>query len=197
MEIRDWEEKYYRETNAEDRKALLDERNAEGEETQELALINRLFEARYVPEAKENANIDHMLRGMMNIKFAQPKKGLFSKGADKQLKEIYRDLGKEIADEYGETGRRVWYRELKNLGYTFLELCKDDRNYSSFLWGLGKMKDATLKNKLAADIYVTACEKPAELGAAEELSVFTAAITDAYYEMFPKDRESLEKLING
>lgn len=197
MEIRDWEEKYYRETNAEDRKALLDERNATGEESEELALINRLFEARYVPGPKDNPNIDHMLRGMMNLKFAQPQKGLFSKSQDKQLKEICSDLGKDIADGYGETGRRVWYRELKNLGCTFLKLCKEDRNYSSFLWGLGKMKDSTLCSKLAHDIYVTAYEKPAELGVSEQLSAFTAALTDAFYETFPKDREALEKLING
>ena len=140
MDMIEWEEEYYKTVSSKERRQLLDERLAQGEPSEELKLIEKLYEIRYTPEKREPEGIDHMLRAMLTLKLTTYKKGLFSRYPKKEVQAIYRDLGKETVDAYGEAGRRIWYRELNHLGKTFLAINLDDRGYTSFIWGLGDRK---------------------------------------------------------
>lgn len=196
MDIREWEGKYYSEFDKNDRKELLDERIATGESTQELELTKKLFDIRYTPQKKEPADVDHMLRAMMQLKFINSNNsGFFKRFPKKEVESVYRDLGKETAESYGEAGRRIWYRELNHLGKTFLSINQGDRGYTSYIWGMGQLKDSQIKVKLAKDIYLIAYEVPQELNITKELEVFTAAVTAAYNETFPKDTKILGNMI--
>lgn len=195
MDIREWEDKYYSKLVMKDRKTLLEERIATGETSQELELIRKLFDIRYKPEKGEPEKIDHMLRAMMQLKFIKTEKGFFQRYPKKQVQAVYKDLGKETAESFGDIGRRVWYRELNHLGKTFLSINLGDRGYTSMIWGLGQLKDETVKIKLAKDIYTIAYQAPKELGLTEELEVFIAAVTAAYYESFPEDTDILKSMI--
>ena len=198
MDIRDWEEKYYSKQDKKERKDLLDERVSTGEDSQELELIQKLFDIRYKPAKGEPEQIDHMLRAMMELKFLQDGgKGLFSRSPRKHLQSVYQDLGKDTAENYGETGRRIWYRECNHAGKTFLTINLGDRGYTSMFWGLGQLKDPVVKNKLAKDIYVITCKVPEELGITQELEVFSAAVQASYYESFPQDANILREMIQS
>lgn len=195
MEIREWEEKYYGKMEEKDRKKLLEERLATGENSAELELIQKLFDVRYKPEKGEREQIDHMLRAMMQLKFLKHEKGLFQRYPKKQVQAVYKDLGKETAESYGELGRRVWFRELNHLGRTFLSINLGDRGYTSMFWGIGQLKDSAVKVKLAKDICQIAYEAPVSLGITQELEVFTSALFAAYEETFPEDAEILRNVV--
>ena len=79
----------------------------------------------------------------------------------------------------------------------YLKLCKDDKSYSSILLGIGRMKDSSLVNKIAKDVYTLAYEIPQITNTVDVFRIFTKAATDTFYAVFPKERGVLEALIEG
>lgn len=191
MDAMYWEEKYYNELDADERKAMLDKRIEEEGMTEELEFMMKLLEFRFVPVGKEQSGIDHMLKGMAEIRFLKPNKNLNSKTFLKERAQVIADLGIELANEKGELSKQLWYKEMKNVGRSYIQLCVDDRGYSSYLWGLGKMGNDVLRGKLAADICNLGYIIPQKCGMTEDLGDYANALRDSYYEMFPKDKDLL------
>lgn len=195
MDRIEWEDKYYNTPDAKERGKLLEERLSSEGPSEELELIRKLYDHRYKPVKKEPERIDHMLRGMMTLKLLRNQRGLFGSYPKKEVNAALTDLGKGIVDPYKETGRRIWYQECKHLAKMFLNINLGDRAYTSLIWGFGELKDKTVRTKLARDIYYAAYYVPTELKITEELEVFTAAVTAAYEESFPEDKEILQSVI--
>lgn len=182
MNISEWEDQYFNEADRAKRKELLDQRIATGENSEELDLIKKMFDRRYTPQKKEPENIDHMLRGILYLKQAANRSGIFSKMSKKEIRSIFADLCIDIAGEYGEAGNRILYLEHKHLGKTYYSICCSDRGYTSFIWGLGQLSDASIKNKLYRDKKALCEEIPEAIGMTEELKIFSQAVSDAFYE---------------
>lgn len=195
MNPAEWEFQYYSKVKEKDRRQLLDERIETGEQTEELELIKKLYDQRYTPDKGEEAGVDHMIRGILYMKLLKDRSTVFSFYPKKEVKSIYKDFCLEIAKPYGETGRKVLYRELKHASKIFLHLCLEDRAYGSYVLGLIRLSNDALKYKLVTDVYYLVWELPERFGLTEELEVFITALTDAYNESFPDDRELLEKKI--
>ena len=89
------------------------------------------------------------------------------------------------------------YQELCNMTRLYLKLCKDDKTYSSIILGLGRMKDASLVQKMARDVFTLAYEIPRQTGLEEDFRLFTKAATDTFFEVYPDDKGLLEAMIEG
>ena len=182
MNIAEWEEQYYNEADRTKRKELLDKRMETGERSDELELIQKLYIHRYTPEKKEPETVDHMLRGVLFLKLTSSRNNAFFKISKKDIKAIFTDLGIEIAKEYGKTGERTLYLELKHVGKTYFTTCANDRGYNSYIWGIGQLSDNALKGKLSHDAKILTEDIPQAIGLTEELKIFTQAISDAFFE---------------
>ena len=194
-----WVEQYYLEVDKEQTKEILDEGIEEEGMTPENELRTKLWEVRYSRQAKETAEVDHYIRGWMSMYYLKhSSKGFFSKkNYNKEKDQILKDWGVDIAREYGEAGEKVLYQELCNMTRLYLKLCKDDKSYSSILLGIGRMKDSSLVNKIAKDVYTLAYEIPQITNTVDVFRIFTKAATDTFYAVFPKERGVLEALIEG
>ena len=198
MNLAEWEFQYYSKVKEKERRQLLDERIATGEQSEELELIKKLYDQRYTPEKGEEEGVDHMIRGILYLKLLKDRSTLFSFYPKKELKSIYHDFCLETAKPFGETGRKVLYRELKHTSKIFLTLCLEDRAYGSTVLGLIRLSNDALKYKLVTDVYNLTYEIPERFGITEELEVFITGLTDAYNESFPDDRGLLEqKILEG
>ena len=199
MEEKAWVAKYCLELNKNKRKEILDAVIEEEGMTPETEVRAKLWEARYARRPKETTDVDHYIRGWMTLYYMRTSsKGMFrKKSIQKDKAQIMDDWKVDIAKEYGEIGEQALYQELCNMTRLYLELCKNDKSYSSILLGLGRMKESSLVQKIARDIYTLAYVIPQQTESEEDFRLFTKAATDTFYDVYPKERAILESMIEG
>ena len=199
MEEGTWIEKYYREIDKKERKRILEQGIEEDGMTMENELRKKLWEIRYGRREKETVEVDHYIRGWMSMYYL--KRALRSmfrkKNLQKSKEEISSDWGMDAIQEYGEAGERVFYQELCNMTRLYLTLCAEDKTYSSVLLGIGRMKNASLIAKMAREVFTLAYEIPRQSEMEDTFRIFTKAATDTFYEMYPKEKEVLQGLIEA
>lgn len=191
-----WVAQYMRETDSLKRKRILDQAIEEEGMLPENELRSALYDARY--QVQDGRGIDCFIRGLMLLKFLEnASTGLFgSKRTEKEKQKIAEDWQLERAKAYGETGEEVLYQEFFNTAKLYIELCKDDSSYRSVLFGLGRMKDEKMIAKLANEFYKLGYAIPARFDMREELAPFTRALTDAFCELFDRNKDALLNLIS-
>ncbi|HIV24966.1 MAG TPA: hypothetical protein IAB71_04135 [Candidatus Scatomonas pullistercoris] len=199
MEEKVWVEKYYLETDRERRKEMLDQAIAEEGMTRENEIRLKFWERRYETREKDNVQIDRFIRGWMEMSYmnTSSRSAFGRKKLEREKEKVLDDWSMELARSYGEEGEEAFYQELCNMTRLYLQLCQEDKSYSSLILGIGTMKRESLINKIAMDVYTMAYAVPRFTGTEELFSTFTRAATDVFYETFPKNRELLEKRISG
>ena len=192
-----WEREYYKELKREKRKEILEAAIAEEGMSPENELRTKLLELRYGKKIDRSNSIDYFIRGWMTLRFLSTNSGtlFFKKKAKRELGNVRKDWQFDLAEEYGETGQKVLYQELCNMTRVYLDLCQKDRNYGSILFGIGKIKEESLVNKIAKDIYTIAYEIPQMAGLEEELKLFTDAATRTLTDMFPEITDDFYEMV--
>ena len=196
-----WEEQYFRETDRDVRRKILEDAAKEHGETAQIILCRKIWEARYLPVGKEPRHIDHFIRGYMNMYYiARSLKSVFHrKVADRDLDKIRADLMFSLLEEaeYAGSAEQTLYREYANMVRLYLELCLKDRSYGSAMFGVMRWKEEKLKKKIASDICGTAVRVPKAAGKEEEFSVFSRAARDTLYQMFPEDHTIFQEIFGA
>ncbi|MBQ9061230.1 MAG: hypothetical protein IJ121_00175 [Eubacterium sp.] len=192
-----WERDYYRELKREKRKAILDAAILEEGMSPENELRAKLLESRYGKKLEKGQSVDYFIRGWMTLQFlANARKSFgFKRKARKELASVKADWQFDLAAEYGETGQKVLYQEFCQLTRVYLDLCQRDRNYGAILFGVGRIKEETLQNKIGRDIYTISYEIPQEIGAVEELKLFTDAAARTLTDVFPEIADDFYELV--
>ena len=192
-----WIQQYMREPESGRRREILEQAIAEEGLTPDNELRQKLLNARY--QEKDGREIDTFIRGWVNLSFLDNSStGFFSKKRiEKEKKSVLSDWQLELAESYGETGRQVLYEEMFNLARLYMQICEEDKTYGSVILGLGQMKKERRTAKIARDVYRAAYELPARYDLREKLAVFTQAATDAFYEVYDRDKDLLRQLIGG
>ncbi len=192
-----WEREYYRETKREKRKAILDAAIVEEGMSPENELRSKLLESRYGKKLEKGQSVDYFIRGWMTLQFlgTARKSFGFKRKVRKELASVKSDWQFELAAAYGETGQKVLYQEFCQLTRVYLELCQKDRNYGAILFGVGRIKEETMVNKIGKDIYTIAYEIPREIEAEEELRLFTEAASRTLTESFPEIADDFYELV--
>ena len=196
-------DKYMKEPEREEREEILDELlKAEGD-TPENQLRRKLWELRYERRGKDQPGVDYFIRGWVTMSF-MTKGGrgggpTTKKRLEKELNSIRSDWGMAYIAEQGELGQKMFYQELYNMCTLYLDLCKRDRNFSTRILGLLKMKEDQLVDKIARNFYEVAVLTPKVLKCEEEFALFTKAACDVFYDNFPKktQRKKLADRITG
>lgn len=196
-----WEEQYFRETDRDKRRKILEDAAKEQGETAQIVLCRKLWKARYTPVGKEPRHIDHFIRGYMNMYYMSRslKSILRRKVTEKDLERVRADWMFSLLEEpeYAGIAEEALYREYGNTVRLYLELCLKDRSYGASMFGAMRMKEEKLKKKIAADIYGTAVRVPKAAGKEAEFSVFASAARDTLYEMFPEDHAIFEEVFSA
>lgn len=178
---------YFNATDKNERKDIykrIVEKEGESEKTQ---IMKEFFNHRYVSKEKNIKNIDYAIRGWVNISFLpESYKSRFSrKKLPDKIEECLVNLGKNIAEDHGELGIELWYKELVNVCKVFVELCKTDKTYGCIIMGIGRIKESKLIKKICFDMINITHTIPAEIGT-DKFELLAKASRQAFMECFPK-----------
>lgn len=182
----DWPDNYYLETDAKKRGELI-KNQLEGDESEENRIRYRLWEKRYTIPKKGITGVDYFMKMALTMeKIAELKDSFLGKKAyRKGLLEIRDtfclDLLKEKPAYAG-----LWKEEFINLWSLYIEICKDDKNYTSILLGTGRMSKERVIEKLKGDLYRKTVLLPEALDLEEELAPYRQAGSEAFYYYFPE-----------
>lgn len=180
---------YYREADPMKRKALLEKSIQAGEEPEENAIRQELWNIRYqdASEVGKDTRADGYLGLWMVMEFNRDsgRRFLGGKSARKEIVKTLEKLRfKEIAEK-SELYKELLYRECCHLVKLYMELCEKDKSYNSVLCGIIHMSSDSSKKKLQRDIYETAILLPPSIGMEQELAMITKAAKEMYELHFP------------
>lgn len=193
MERKAWVNSYMSELNRSKRREILDKAIEEEGLSPENELRKKLWESRYGHQA--DGEVDYFIRGWMSMFYlGTSAKGLFAaRKIAREKAAIRSDWKMDLAAGYGSTGETVLYEELYNMARLYIDLCRHDRTYSSYLLGLGTLNEDALSGKIAKDIYQTAFVTAEEIGTGDEFAVFRKAAADAFCDVYPNEKHLLQK----
>lgn len=181
---------YYRETEPEKRKELLEQAIASGEDQEANEIRKEIWEARYKGVTNDGGLADGYLKFWMALEFNR-NAGHKVFGSGRAQKEIQNELDdvkfREIRAK-SPLHEELLYRECQHLVRFYMDLCEKDKNYNSILCGLITIKKDSAKAKLQRDIYETAIRLPQELGLENELDILTKAAREMYELQFPGEK---------
>ena len=184
-------EAYYKEMNPEKRMKILNELK-ESADVKEWELRKRLFDIRYT-KTKKGDYADEFLRGWLELRVvSQNLDHLFSERKNVKLsKNIVHRMCLDQTDVYSE---EVLYQEMCNLTGRYISSCLKDTNYSSFLWGLGKISDKKVRMKIESDLKTVGETSPEYLNMQDEFRILSLAITNMKKELLEQEEtEELEE----
>lgn len=177
---------YYRENDPLKRKAILQKSIEAGEEPENNAIREELWNVRYSGTTSTGTPADNFLRLWMTLEFNRDAGNRFF-GQKKAKKEIMKDLNSLKFAEYeskSEAYQGLLYRECVHLLRLYMTLCQTDKSYNTYLMGIVTMKKESAEDKLRSDIYKAAVLLPKELGMEKELGILSKAARQAYSEHF-------------
>ena len=183
-----WPEAYYATTEREERLQLLKVRLQSKEADEKDKIRQKMWELRYQKRDKMPEGVDYFIRSWMEMFFISKKMGkMFHKKEShaKDLVQIKKDFGFELAKAYGAIGEEVLYEELRHGVGLYIKLCQTDRQYGSLLMGIMKMKPKDLVVKIGNELHRLAVEVPKYLEQEEEFSLLTKATKEAFWMEYP------------
>lgn len=182
-------EAYYKEMNPEKRKKILNELKQSADE-KEWELRKRLFDIRYT-KTKKGDYADEFLRGWLELRVvSQNLDHLFSERKNVRLsKNILHKMCLDQTEVYPD---EVLYQEMCNLTGRYISSCLKDTNYSSFLWGLGKISDKKVRMKIEKDLTVIGETIPEYLNMQDEFRILSLAITNVKKELLEQEESEEE-----
>lgn len=180
------EQRYYTEPDREKRKELLDAAIAEEGVTAELVFMRRLYNFRYARRKGDRTDVDYLMRAWMELSYLGRTSGsFFGSSLRKKLTKVHETLGGLLAAEAGETGRTLWQRELTHLLRLYIRLCREDRSYTTTLFGLMHIKEEQVADKLEKELMDNAFRLPAAAGMEQAFAELMRAARTAFLEAYP------------
>lgn len=183
-----WPQAYYETTDKEERKTLLEERLASPEADESDQLRKKLWELRYKTRAKMPVGVDYFIRSWMDLYFVSRKPGnrFQLKQQQETIRAVKKDMGFELAAEYGAVGEEVLYQELCHGVSFYIQLCRDDSKYNSQLLGIMKLKKDNLVEKIGNELWNISTVVPQTFRVEKEFALLKKACQDTFWKEYPK-----------
>ncbi len=171
---------YYTELDPIKRKALLEEFLASDADAEEKAALSSLFDARYVPNKKGGYN-DRFVGAWLEMKIVLSNRigKLSRRRNEKQVAAAVSDLCLNRQEDFPPA---MLYQELRQFLALYMNICARDHNYGSILWGLGRISDSRLRQKIEKDLTQIRDEIPSFLPDSAPFSLLQTVISDVLEE---------------
>ena len=193
-----WPDSYYEPISGDRRYKLLEAALGE-EDSEENRLRLKLWEYRYGSVSRNNGkpSMDNFMKLWLDLEFySQKTNSIFGvKNAAKEIKRDIDSLGYQEMQEYGELGLTMLYQELVQAGRYYFNLCASDRNYTTELFGIKKISDERIVDKITGDVYRVCYMTPKAFKLQEDLEMFTKAVTEALEIEYPEQIKNLNAVI--
>ena len=191
--LENWPDSYYEERDPVNRRRLLDAADEAGLTPEDNAVRRNLYKKRYGRERRGIVQ-DNYLRMWMDFTFfvrnGNPKRSLRRDQA--KIRKILKDTGFAEYAQADERAQQLLYRELYHLAMLYISVCAEDKGYNAVLLGFGHISNDRLIEKIEHDFRDVAVVLPRDWGLAEEMALFTRAVSDAFADTF-KGRERIDR----
>ena len=164
-----WPRIFYDEMDAAARKDMLEEAIRQELDPENDSARKQIFEARYEKKERSGVMPDRYLQLVLECIYAANQKRGSAKNAKKILK-MMEDLGMTAAASGDSALREALRAEIRHAVRLYITICRQDRHYSSIVFGLGRMSEESVTAKIRSDIEKIAHgvdEAEDESGAAE------------------------------
>ena len=177
--------RYYEEIDPERRKELLEIGCEQCPDENADFIRRRLWDLRYADPENSGRRVDLFLWQCVNLLCIYKTAGfLFTRrGAEKELQKARKTMGFELAETYGDTGKKLLYFECRNAIRRYFWTCHD-KSYQKKLFGIASMKEDEWQDKIAGNAWQLAEGLPERLGKKEELALFSDAVRDEYFALY-------------
>lgn len=173
-------ESFFKELDYKRRRKILDKHLSEDEDKTLVKQLDELFNCRYFL-MKNGEYGDNFLRYWMDLRLvSESLDQMFSK--KKNLKIAKKALENLQLGENSKFSEEIIYNEMCNLAAGYITMCSRDVNYTAIIWGLGKINDAKIKQKITKDLEKIVIETPSRLDLGQEFRVLKAAVLDTRAE---------------
>lgn len=184
-----WPEAYYRETDREKRRSLLEARLESGIPDKGDEIRLELWKRRYGTGDRLADGVDYFIRSWMRLYLLSGNPGRpGGKRKKKELEQIRQDMGFFLAEEYGREGEEALYQEFCNGLRYYIQLCRKDKKYNSTVMGLVKLKPDRLAKKLGQEFLEVSVRLPEHFGMGQEFGLLKKACERVYREEFPGEK---------
>ncbi|MCD8152341.1 MAG: hypothetical protein LUD71_04575 [Clostridiales bacterium] len=174
-------EEYYREPEPAKRKKILDAYVPEDFDQEKLEQMKRLFEIRYSVD-KNGVWADCFVRSFLELRMiAENMESVFASRRNKKMGTAA--LERLCLNRQEEFAEDVLYRELCHVTAVYISACTRDKNYTSFIWGLGKISDKKTVGKIRYDMQKVGEDIPKYLNAEEACRILSRAVKDTAEKM--------------
>ena len=191
--LENWPDSYYEERDPVNRRRLLDAADEAGLTPEDNAVRRNLYKKRYGRERRGIVQ-DNYLRMWMDVTFfvrnGNPKRSLRRDQA--KIRKILKDTGFAEYAQADERAQQLLYRELYHLAMLYISVCAEDKGYNAVLLGFGHISNDRLIEKIEHDFRDVAVVLPRDWELAEEMALFTRAVSDAFADTF-KGRERIDR----
>lgn len=192
-----WPECYYQEENAQKRKSILLQAMESEPEDAANDLRMKLWEMRYLINGKQpDKQVDNFVGAWIDFIYLAKNctSIIMGRHAKKELQKTRKKMGMDLAENEIQV-REVLYEEYRHLGRFYFKLCATDKNYGTKFMGMISLKDEDITYKIAHEVEQVAYFLPFKAKAQEDMRIFTEAVTQGFYDVFPNEREKLDGLI--
>lgn len=196
-----WEEEFYRETDASKRLELLDGRldgarqtvkRSDDEMNRDIENFRqRLWTARYGKRKPKN---DAFVGCLMELKYIS-EGGLVDIGGQKkkQAVDIISRLCLFDADKRPDAEQEILQKEIMNAFLKFIEVSRGGRGFTSIAFGMGQLTDEGVAKKIADQISSIAFDAPHKLGMDKAFAILQKAALAAFRQEYPNREHFLRK----
>lgn len=170
---------FYRELEPAKRREMFDELQMTEPDDGANEYRKRLLEARYTDPKEPEREVDHFLWQCLNLPYLYKSAKLMSFGSKKEVKKVLDALCAGEAKEYGESGEKAFYWEMRNAAGRYFSTC-GGRNYRRKFFGLLSASEEEQVLQTCKDAWEMSCGIARRVGLEDEMKVFCQAVRDEY-----------------
>ena len=175
-----WTTIFYQETNPVRRMELLRENTGNGERKEE-QYRNQLWIARY---GKSSPVKDEFVGCLLDLKYLAEVITIDWGGKRrKQGMQIIDTLGMSEIESRDELYHKILLEELQNVFLKYIEVSRNGRDFTSFVFGVGQLTEEGIAKKIAQQINMIAFQAPHLLH--KEFALLQEAALLAFRQLYP------------
>ena len=146
-----WPRVFYDEMDAAARTDMLEEAIRQELDPENDSARQQILKNRYGKKEKNGMMPDRYMQLVLDCVFAANQNRNSARNA-KRMKKTLEDLGMTAAAEGGKALRDALEEEIRHAIRLYVAICRQDRHYSSIIFGLGHMSEEALTAKIKSDI---------------------------------------------
>ncbi len=185
---------YYEETNPERRKEFLERTENQSADSGDDLLRRKLWDLRYIDPDDPERRVDLFLWQCVNLLCLYKTSGFlcFRKSAMRELQKTRATMGFDLAEEFGESGKRLLYLEFRNAIRRYFGTCSD-RSFRKKIFGVMTMDENEWQDKIAGNAWQLSVGLPERFHMIAEFALFSDAVHDEYFAQYPHSEERWQK----